>query len=91
MEGWALRCASTALTCGVGLRCSQSALIKLGFFTVAMVLGPIGTYFLSLKHIWGGRLPLDSLDALHVLGPTPTDLGNSLQTQIRHRQQSRPL
>ncbi|KAK9898588.1 hypothetical protein P389DRAFT_193621 [Cystobasidium minutum MCA 4210] len=32
---------------------SQAALIKLGFFTVAMVLGPIGTYFLSLKHVWG--------------------------------------
>lgn len=34
---------------------SQAALMKLGIFTVAMVLGPIGTYFLTLKHIWGGE------------------------------------
>lgn len=36
---------------------SQSALIKLGFFTLLMAAGPIGTYFLSLKHIWGGQSP----------------------------------
>lgn len=33
---------------------SQSALLKLLFFTFLMVSGPIGTYFLSLKHVWGG-------------------------------------
>jgi hypothetical protein len=40
---------------------SQAALVKLGFFTVAMVAGPIGTYFLSLKHVWGGEPMSDNV------------------------------
>ncbi|KAL7005701.1 hypothetical protein EMMF5_004783 [Cystobasidiomycetes sp. EMM_F5] len=33
----------------------EAALVKLGVFTVLMVVGPIATYFASLKYVWGGE------------------------------------
>ena len=82
---------------------SQSALVKLLFFTFLMVSGPIGTYFLSLKHVWGGApVPMPGRpDPFRPRGPAlmPFALFHIIHREQhdprsrvgRHRRQSRRL
>ncbi|KAF9435976.1 vacuolar ATPase assembly integral membrane protein vma21 [Entomortierella beljakovae] len=42
---------------------ATSTLVKLGFFTVAMVTFPIGTYFLSIDRVFGGNATYAGISA----------------------------